>query len=68
MNEYANLQTMINNPYFLHLPVMNYSFGSCAASMDVCCDDGRYRPKSCPNCGAPATKAKCEYCGSILWR
>ena len=25
-------------------------------------------PTSCPNCGAPVTDQKCEYCGTMLWR
>lgn len=25
-------------------------------------------PTSCPNCGAPVTNQKCEYCGTLLWR
>lgn len=33
-----------------------------------CCDDGQARPRkksyNCPNCGAPVTGPRCEYCGT----
>lgn len=35
---------------------------------ECCCDDGRPRNKSynCPNCGAPITGPRCEYCDTLL--
>lgn len=31
------------------------------------CWHPREHPTSCPNCGAPVTNQKCEYCGTMLW-
>lgn len=34
-----------------------------------CCDDGQTQRKkiyNCPNCGAPITRPRCEYCGTTF--
>lgn len=37
---------------------------------ECCCDDEPARPRkksyNCPNCGAPITGPRCEYCGTLL--